>query len=395
MDSDGHFNRLRPVVVALARHGARVHVFTHARFRSRVANDGGHFVDLFAGFPPKLEDRESLPRPCRAVSFAGFHYAAICPRVSELGISLIVYDTYAVIGRAVALSLGLPFVNVCAGHNLSPRNFHEVVQSMPGGTISKRLGEAVGRLRDLGMADAGPYAFATGVSPYLNLYCEPPQFLVPEERDAFEPIAFFGSIQPECERTPGTKPSIGFEDAARARLRVYVSFGTVVWKMFRDEALKAIRRLVAALAQRDDVVALISLGGRLSQAEADALSCKRARVRGLVDQWQILRQADVFVTHQGLNSTHESIYLGVPMVSYPWFSDQIGLARRCRELGLAIPLVGAVRAEIRAADLYLALERISGDAAAFEERLTVARRWERETIAGRGDVVERLLGIVA
>ena len=51
----------------------------------------------------------------------------------------------------------------------------------------------------------------------------------------------------------------------------------------------------------------------------------------------------VFVTHHGLNSTHEAIYHRTPMLSYPFFGDQPYLANRCRDLGLSVPLVDTWR----------------------------------------------------
>ena len=38
--------------------------------------------------------------------------------------------------------------------------------------------------------------------------------------------------------------------------------------------------------------------------------------------------ADAFVTHSGMNSTHEALFHKMSMVSYPIFADQPGLAAR-------------------------------------------------------------------
>ena len=62
-------------------------------------------------------------------------------------------------------------------------------------------------------------------------------------------------------------------------------------------------------------------------------------VRPKVDQQQVLSRADVFVTHGGSNSFHESLLSKVPMVVTPFFGDQALIGRRVEQLGVGIALV--------------------------------------------------------
>lgn len=52
-------------------------------------------------------------------------------------------------------------------------------------------------------------------------------------------------------------------------------------------------------------------------------------IRPKVPQLEILKRADVFITHCGMNSTSETIKYGVPMIAIPIQSDQPGNAKRC------------------------------------------------------------------
>ncbi|HZI84146.1 MAG TPA: hypothetical protein VFF44_09550, partial [Casimicrobiaceae bacterium] len=103
----------------------------------------------------------------------------------------------------------------------------------------------------------------------------------------------------------------------------------------------------------------------------------------------------VMFTHQGLNSTHEAIYCRTPMISYPFFSDQPGLARRCQAFGLALPLAASgPRGPVTSADVDDAIARITATRTDFDARLAEARTWEVATIAARPGVLERIVGLM-
>lgn len=68
-------------------------------------------------------------------------------------------------------------------------------------------------------------------------------------------------------------------------------------------------------------------------------------VRSTVPQLEILRRADVFVTHGGMNSIHEGLYYGVPLVLVPQQVEQLFNARivEARGAGLLLERVSAAR----------------------------------------------------
>ncbi|GAE89803.1 macrolide glycosyltransferase [Acetivibrio straminisolvens JCM 21531] len=61
---------------------------------------------------------------------------------------------------------------------------------------------------------------------------------------------------------------------------------------------------------------------------------KNYRIYNEVPQLSVLKQADIFVTHGGMNSVSEALVHGVPMVVIPFMSEQPTNARRIEELGL-------------------------------------------------------------
>lgn len=58
-------------------------------------------------------------------------------------------------------------------------------------------------------------------------------------------------------------------------------------------------------------------------------------VYSYVDQIGVLKKADAFLSHWGMNSVNESLYFGVPLVMRLQTSEQGGVARRAEQLGRA------------------------------------------------------------
>jgi UDP:flavonoid glycosyltransferase YjiC (YdhE family) len=376
------------LIAGVAELGIEARVFTHRDFRGKVERTGATFVDLPAKYPPA--DTTSLPVPCRHVSLAGRHAGNVARDLEALGTSLVVYDTFAVVGFVAARILGLPHVNVCAGHNVEPSRFVEMLGTDPRVRIAPECHDAVETLRTRhGIADASPFSYVTALSPHLNVYCEPPEFLDEAERRPFDPIAFYGSLPSLAE--PGDPPEGAGGPAGfpAAKLKVYVSFGTVIWRYYAAEALAALHAISDAVAARPDAQAIVSLGG--AEVDASALARGNVTVARYVDQRRILAEADVYVTHHGLNSTHEAIFHGVPMLSYPFFWDQPDLARKCREFGLAVPLAEEPRAPIGPAQVEAALETLLARREAMRRALAEARRWEEAVVANRSSVLRRIV----
>lgn len=393
MPEFGHLQRLLPVISSLREAGAEPHVFSDRHFRGAIRASGGVFHDLFRQRPLAAADSRSRPIPCRYVSFAGHFAESVITDVTALAPQLIINDAFAVIARPVAECLRLPRINICPGHNMPPETAIAELQSDPRVQLDDACLRAVALLRDhYGLADASPFSYMGGPSTQLNLISEPQEFLTPAEQAAFEPCAFFGSLaEPQPTRAESAQTVDPFPVAGEGALKIYASLGTVVWRYYADTAWSLLQALSQAAKERRDLAVLIGLGGQLRERAPARIAGPRVRVEAYVDQRQVLAHTGVFLTHQGLNSTHEAIFHGVPMLSYPFFSDQPGLARRCREFGLAEPLAEAVRETVTAGDIHAALERMKLKRDLFNERLAEARNWELAAMAGRPAVIERIL----
>lgn len=393
MPEDGHFRQLRPLIADLARMGFAVHVFTHRRFGPEVERLGGIPIDLFGKYPLKGADAESIPVPCRYVSFAAVYAEEILEELKQIGPALVLYETFSVIGRLAARLLGLPFINISTGHNLDPSRFLPMLRADARVALSESCHRAIDILRDrYGESDASPFSYISGLSPFLNICCEPPEFLTEQERKVFEPLAFYGCISPleSGRHDPGHAHFSG-----KDKLRIYMSFGTVSLKYYASAASGAFQAVSECLADMPEAQVLISLGGAHLEEE---LRCRLTRPNvefvNYVDQWAVLKEADVFITHHGMNSTHEAIFRCVPMLSYPFFSDQPTLAQKCHEFGIAIPMGEGLRDMIGPEDVRTALRHVLDDREQLSTSLRCARDWELETIANRPFVLKMIKDLV-
>jgi UDP:flavonoid glycosyltransferase YjiC (YdhE family) len=393
MPDRGHFQRLRSLITGLASLGAVPHVLTDRRFEPEIAGAGGVFVDLFADGGVDDADDESWPFPVRFTTFAARHLDRVLRDLDAMNCRLVVSDTFAVIGSAAARLRGVPHVNVCAGHAVVPARFLPLVREHPRVRVSARCDEAVAVLKSRGVDAASPFGYVTGFSRDLNLYCEPEAFLDPADRAVFEPLAFYGSLQSRDEWAPaGTESPFGSKRGTT--FNIYVSFGTMIWSYRQSEALAALGSIAEAFGRRPDIRAVISLGGTgIDPGALAALERPNVRVERYVDQWRALRDADLFVTHHGLNSTHEAIIEGVPMISYPFVWDQPGLAAACARLGLAVPLVPTAMGAVSVADVDAALAAVERTRAAMDDALARARQWELDVMAGRPALLQRMLDL--
>jgi MGT family glycosyltransferase len=396
MPQAGHFENLRPVIAGLARRGLAAYVLTDAAFKAEVEQAGGEFVDLFARYPIDEADAESFPTPCRYVTFAGSYGERIVHDLVDVQPDLVIYDQHAVVGRLVGQALQIPYVSFAPAHHVCATRLPALIDTLPEVTVSESCTRAVATLRERhGVADASPFFFATSHSPFLNLYGEPSVFLTERERPAHEPVAFHGCLPSLDEGVAESRSEPKYFEHAEDKLKVYVSFGTVVWRYFPEQAVEAVRAIARGLAQMADVRAVISLGGSAFAADAAGLK-PSANVSFLsyLDQPEILHEADVFVTHNGLRSTHEAIVNRVPMISYPFFWDQPALADRCQDLGLAIPLTSTPLAPVSEANLRAALAELRRRGPALRENLKQARGWELEVIAARDSVLDQIVGLL-
>lgn len=99
-----------------------------------------------------------------------------------------------------------------------------------------------------------------------------------------------------------------------------------------DGAIPFFKKCIEAF--RDEEADVIMSVGKNLKIEKLGDIPKNFCIYNTVSQQTVLKMADIFVTHGGMNSVSEAMVEGVPMVVIPFMADQPTNARRVCELGI-------------------------------------------------------------
>ena len=115
---------------------------------------------------------------------------------------------------------------------------------------------------------------------------------------------------------------------------VYASMGSQAW-MLKDRGKSFYHKILETFKDRTDSFLIIS-AGPLAEVLESEWNVPNVRILEWAPQKDILRRADLMITHGGLNSIKECIHFKVPMICYPVGRDQPGNAARIKyhRLGL-------------------------------------------------------------
>jgi MGT family glycosyltransferase len=139
-------------------------------------------------------------------------------------------------------------------------------------------------------------------------------------------VSFVGRT---IDETPSTTV-FSFEQV-KGRPLIYISLGTV-----NNDDVAFFKRCIEAFTGSNYYV-IISTGNRI---EPDAFGTlpENIAIYGWVPQVEVIKRAALFITHAGLNSVHDGLYFGVPLLLIPQQIEQFITAMRVVELGAGLML---------------------------------------------------------
>ena len=339
----GHTNPTLGVVKELTRRGHEVLYYSYKPFREKIEAAGAKFVscdDVDAEMHLTKEEAARLGSDLQLSTRVLVDTTLaldnmVCREMDRLRPDCIVADSMAVWGKAVAKKLGIPFVSSTTtfafnqySAKVMKQSFRELFSML---LAMPKIRKNVKRLQDKGYPVKNILEIISNDDFTDTIVYTSPEFQ-PFSETFSDKFAFVGPILRPVEQA--------FEKK-REKL-IYISMGTV-----NNDMLPLYRNCIRALGGSSCQVVL-SVGSQTALSDFGALQ-ENVEVYPSVDQIAVLQQADVFLTHCGMNSVSEALYFGVPLLMLPKTKEQEGVAERVRQLGAGFLLEEASPDAIRSA----------------------------------------------
>lgn len=347
----GHVNPTLPLVSELVRRGHRVTYATGQEQVAAVEAAGARPLPLPMRLPTPPSSMTDIAPEHLAMMLRFFlddaraafpllheHFAADPPEA-------VCFDMMTFTGRMLAEKLDAPDVALVPNFAANERfSLHETFMPASFDLQHPEL-VRVGEDLDAFAAQQGvsrPESMFSATPASLNLVFIPERFqLAAETFD--ERFRFLGP-------TVGMRASEPFEPADPDAPLLLISLGTAF-----NNRPDFYRTCLRAFADSDWQV-VMAIGSAVDRAELGEIPAN-IDVQEHVPQPAVLDRATAFLSHAGMNSTMESLYYGVPLVTFPQMPEQRANASRAEELGLGRVL----EPEVGAAELRKTVDDVAAD----------------------------------
>jgi MGT family glycosyltransferase len=365
MPAYGHVNPTFAVAQELVNRGQKVIYYLPETFRETVLATGAEFRPYDSlmkqlQLPSAMQQRgAALPlmmaQECRHV------LPQVLDRIHADQPDVIVYEAWCLWARIVVQVLQKPAVSLRPTYAmnehfnmLSLRAQFSDQHFLPMSNMREMVGKMQADMKEVcEVYHVPPFDWISAFTQAeaLNIVFLPKAFQ-PEAESFDERYLFVGpSILSRHEAT-----DFPLEKLTGERPLLYISLGSTFTnhpQFFKD--------CFEAFSEQDWQVVL-SRGRQLDPAALGPVP-DNFLVAPYVPQLAILPRTSVFITHCGMNSTMESLFYGVPMVTVPQQPEQAMTARRVAEMGLGILLDMET---VNATMLHEAVERVAHDPAYYE-----------------------------
>ncbi len=343
----GHTNPTVEVVRELTGRGHQVLYYSFSMFREKIEEAGAVYREC-DGFLPPLEAKEEKKIGKDFGSLIAMTVyttlameAAVQKELADFAPDVVVSDSLCIWGKLLAGKLKLPYICSTTSFAFNERTarmmkpgFWEMFYMLLG---IRRNSRQLALLRSHGY-DVPNLPSLIGNDAQTDTIVYTSREFQPCSETFPDCYSFVGT----SVRQRGTVPFSRKERESSSPVRIYVSLGTV-----NNRNERFYRSCIDALEDFDARV-LMSVGEN-TDIEALGKLPEGFTAEHRVNQTEVLKETDVFITHCGMNSVSESLYYHVPMVLFPQQSEQRMVAKRTEELGAGIRIKKGTSKEIRQA----------------------------------------------
>ena len=334
----GHTNPTLEVVKELIRQGHEVRYYSYECMKEMIKSTGAEYVacDDY-DFEQKMTPSDGK-RIAEDMSFAIEVLVnstlamdtALMEQIRQWQPDCIVADSMALWGKLIAKKLNVPFVS-----STTTFAFNKDSAKVMQGSLKDlfkvliQMGKArkhIKRLQENGYDIKNVLDIIQNDNDTDTIVYTSPEFQ-PYADTFSEKYVFVG---------PSIRPTSTAFEKTREKL-VYISMGTV-----NNDMIAFYKNCIDACKDTEYQV-VISAGSQVDIKQLEEYVTKSKskahfHIVSYVDQIAVLKKADVFLTHCGMNSVSEALYFQVPLVMYPQTNEQKGVAFRVNELGAGIYL---------------------------------------------------------
>ena len=376
----GHTNPTLGVVRELISRGHQVFYYSYNMMREKIEATGATFVSCDEYDQEQRLDAKDAVRVGKDWAFSTQILVdttlalddTVCEHMRELNPDCIVADSMAVWGKAVALKLGIPFVSsttTFAFNQYSAKIMKQSLRQMFGMIFSMtKINKSIKRLQEKGYPVKSVLDIIQNDNNTDTIVYTSPEFQ-PCSETFSDKYVFVG---------PSIRPIENIFEKKSDKL-IYISMGTVI-----NDSTEFYKKCIEALANKKYQV-IMSVGNLINIEDLGAVPYN-ITISRFVDQIAVLSQADVFLTHCGMNSVNESLYYKVPLVMYPQTSEQDGVATRVEQLGAGIRLK-----YVNAKSIKETIENVLHTKSYYEQAAKISEGFHKCTgVKGAADKIEQM-----
>lgn len=374
----GHTNPTLGVVRELKERGHEVLYYSYHSFREKIESAGATFVscddyDVEHNLGPKDAARVGKDLAFSTQILVDTTLALddmVCREMERLQPDCIVADSMAVWGKMIAWKLKIPFVSsttTFAFNQHSAKIMKQGAGQLLGMLFSMpKIQKNIKRLQDKGYP----------VKTILDII---------QNDDQTDTIVYTSKEFQPCADTfsdkyvfvgPSVRPTSCPVKKEKEKL-IYISMGTV-----NNDMLQFYKSCIQALGDSGHQV-IISVGDLVDVKDLGQLP-ENISVFNHVDQIAVLEQADLFLSHCGMNSVNESLYYQVPLLMYPQTPEQGGVTERVVQVGAGIRL-----GKVNPSAIREAADRVLGDVSYRQNAAAISEGFKK--CAGAKGAADKIL----
>lgn len=334
--SEGHINPTIGVVQELIARGDEVVYFCIEAFRERLERRGAlvrtfdeqAFIKAFisGGRDYMLERINGLLLTADVV------IPSVLEQIRGEHFDYMIHDSMFGCGRLLAQILKLPAISSCTTFAQTKESMDSMLEHF----YKQNPEDIVKPIRDkfhkLSANVMQNYKVEIQ-SPY-EVFCNPALLTI---------VYTIRELQPDAAAFDSTYKFVGPSISARLveeslnltaiqqQNPIYISLGTVF-----NQAIDFYKLCFEALGSSEHKV-ILAIGNKVQPSDLGEIP-HNFHVETYVPQTDVLQLTKLFITHGGMNSVHEALYYGVPLIVIPQSADQPIIAQQVADIGAGIQL---------------------------------------------------------